>query len=280
MVTVFYCKRIDANAQSFSPSASKPREVVSSWRKRFPGLVYRAPQPASEEELALAHSAHYVREVLACHSPNGFGNRLPEVATSLPYTSGAMIEAARAAVREGVAVAPVSGFHHACYAEGGGYCTFNGLVVAACVLHREGLAKRVGILDFDEHYGNGTADILRHRRLDWIEHYSAAADWDRPDQASVFLAAIPLIMQRFADCDVLLYQAGADAHVDDPLGGWLTTEQLRHRDRVVFDECRSRRLPVAWNLAGGYQTPLRRVLDIHDNTMRECLAAFSSDDLL
>ena len=29
-------------------------------------------------------------------------------------------------------------------------------------------------------------------------------------------------------------------------------------------------LPVAWNLAGGYQTPLRKVLDIHDNTMTEC----------
>jgi acetoin utilization deacetylase AcuC-like enzyme len=94
------------------------------------------------------------------------------------------------------------------YAEGGGYCTFNGLVVAACILHREGLAKRIGNLDFDEHYGTGTADILRQSRLDWIEHYPAAADWDRPDQASVFLAAIPSIMQRFADCDVLLYQAG------------------------------------------------------------------------
>jgi acetoin utilization deacetylase AcuC-like enzyme len=276
MVTVFYSERIDANAQSFSPSASKPREVVSSWRQQFPSLVYRAPRPASVEELCLAHSAHYVREVLAFRSPNGFGNCLPDVAASLPYTSGAMIEAARAAVREGVAVAPVSGFHHACYAEGGGYCTFNGLVVAACVLHREGFAERVGILDFDEHYGNGTMDIVRQLRLDWIEHYSGATDWNSPDRALAFLAAIPSIMQRFAECDVLLYQAGADPHVDDPLGGWLTTEQLRRRDRVVFDECRSRRLPVAWNLAGGYQTPLRRVLDIHDNTMTECLAAFSS----
>ena len=33
-------------------------------------------------------------------------------------------------------------------------------------------------------------------------------------------------------------------------------------------------IPVAWNPAGGYQTPLRKVLDIHDNTMRACVAAY------
>ncbi len=36
-------------------------------------------------------------------------------------------------------------------------------------------------------------------------------------------------------------------------------------------------LPVAWNLAGGYQNPLRRVLDIHDNTMLECMSAFGAE---
>jgi acetoin utilization deacetylase AcuC-like enzyme len=36
-----------------------------------------------------------------------------------------------------------------------------------------------------------------------------------------------------ADCEVLLYQAGADPHINDPLGGWLTTAQLRERDRIA-----------------------------------------------
>jgi hypothetical protein len=27
-------------------------------------------------------------------------------------------------------------------------------------------------------------------------------------------------------------------------------------------------VPVAWNLAGGYQSPFENVLRIHDNTMR------------
>ena len=54
-------------------------------------------------------------------------------------------------------------------------------------------------------------------------------------------------------CSVLLYQAGADPHIDDPLGGALTSSQLARRDTIVFDGCRVLGLPIAWNLAGGYQ---------------------------
>ena len=123
-----------------------------------------------------------------------------------------------------------------------------------------------------------TSDIIRELGLDWIEHYSAASTWDQPSQADRFLGEIPLILQRFELCDLLLYQAGADPHVDDPLGGWLTTAQLRERDRRVFAATRRMGLPMAWNLAGGYQTNLRRVLDIHDNTMLECLSAYAAGD--
>jgi acetoin utilization deacetylase AcuC-like enzyme len=275
MITVFYTPRMVADAQSFSPSAGKPRAVVASWQRRFPVLEYREPRAATVDEFALAHERRYVEDVLARREKNGFGNFLPEVADALPYTTGAMIAAARHAHTHGIAVAPVSGFHHACYERGGGYCTFNGLVVAAVVLRGEGLAQRVGILDFDQHYGNGTTDICKTLELDWIEHYSAAADWEQPEQASGFLAAIPGIVARFAGCDVVLYQAGADPHINDPLGGWLTTEQLRERDRLVFTNCRKHGLPVAWNLAGGYQSPLSKVVAIHDNTMLECIEAYA-----
>jgi hypothetical protein len=64
-----------------------------------------------------------------------------------------------------------------------------------------------------------------------------------------------------------------DPHIDDPLGGWLTTQQLGERDRLLFATARRLRIPLAWNLAGGYQNPLRKVLDVHDNTIRACALA-------
>ncbi len=275
-IPVFYDERMVANAQSYSPSAGKPREVVDSWRRMRAPLEFKPFEAASREQLALAHSRPFVNGVLEGRIANGFGNLLPEVAQALPWTSGAMLAAAREALsNQQVAVAPVSGFHHAKFDEAAGYCTFNGLIVAARALLTEGRVKRVGILDCDMHYGDGTAQIIRFLGLgNDIKQFSAGADFERPEQAAPFLAELPEIVRSFRDCELLLYQAGADPHIKDPLGGWLTNAQLAHRDFLVFDTCRKLGLPVAWNLAGGYQIPLRRVLDIHDATMQVCVATY------
>jgi acetoin utilization deacetylase AcuC-like enzyme len=272
---VYFTPRMVADAASFSPSAYKPGRVVDSWRALGIPMAVREPEPVGTAQLCLAHDEAFVQGVLAGRIPSGFGNRSLEVAASLPYTSGAMLAAAREARRNGaVAVAPCSGFHHAGFASAGGFCTFNGLVVTAQALKAGGEARRVGILDFDQHYGDGTDDIIRRLGLGYIEHYSAGQGWGRPQEAKEFLASIPVIMELMASCDLILYQAGADPHVDDPLGGWLTTAELAERDRVVFETARAMRVPVAWNLAGGYQSPLRKVLDIHDNTLRACWEVF------
>jgi len=190
-----------------------------------------------------------------------------------------MVSAAKEAVNNGkVAVAPCSGFHHAGIDWPQGYCTFNGLIVAAYILKNKRLADKVGILDFDMHYGNGTADIIKKRHLDWIVHLSAGAKYYMQGQANEFLGLIPKMVNLMSDCDVILYQAGADPHINDPLGGWLTTDQLAERDQIVFTMAKRLGIPVAWNLAGGYQTDedgsIRPVLDIHDNTMKECYATY------
>ena len=137
-----------------------------------------------------------------------------------------------------------------------------------------GEAKRLGILDFDQHYGDGTDQIIDRLQIDWIVHYSAGEHYGAPSQARRFLSGIAGLVASMKDCDVILYQAGADPHIDDPLGGWLTTAQLAERDWLVFKAAAELGIPVAWNLAGGYQTPLRKVLEIHDGTMRVCVETY------
>lgn len=259
-----------------SPSAAKPRQVVESWSALgIPFQIVR-PEPVTIEQLCATHDPWFVHGVLEGTIPNGFGNTDAGVAASLRYTSGSMLSAARWALRQGGfanAAAPCSGFHHAGYRTAEGFCTFNGLVVTAMALLQEGVRK-VGILDLDMHYGNGTVELItKHHLESRVEHYTAGLVYTRPTQAQFFLLALPSIVESFRSCDVLLYQAGADPHIEDPYGGWLTTEQLAERDRIVFQTCRKENVPVVWNLAGGYQTPLRKVLDIHDNTFR---AAFAS----
>ena len=67
-------------------------------------------------------------------------------------------------------------------------------------------------------------------------------------------------------------------HPQGPLGGWLTTAQLRERDARVFEGAARVGIPLVWNLAGGYQRDpdggIRPVLAIHTNTAREHLRVF------
>lgn len=281
---VFYTANMVANFSSYSPSAAKPARVVEAWQKLNLPIKIIAPQPVSVNDFKLVHDADYVNGIMTCELANGFGNYYPEVAQSLPYTTGAMLAAAREAIKNGkVAVAPCSGFHHAGYASPRGYCTFNGLMVTAFVLKAEGLVKKVGILDFDMHYGNGTHELIeRHDAAGWIAHFTAGKQYKTESQANEFLERIPQLVSEMHDCDVILYQAGADPHIDDPLGGFLTTAQLKERDQRVFTIAKELGIPIAWNLAGGYQIDnhggIQAILDIHNNTMQVCIDVYTSRD--
>ena len=272
-LSIHYTPAMVAEASSYSPSAGKPLLVMASWRAMGFPLEITPPTAVTIDQLSLAHDRGFVKDVLSCRRKNGFGNTLSTVSASLPYTSGAMLSAARAALANGQgAIAPCSGFHHAGYDFAGGFCSFNGLIVTAAVLLAEGCVRKIGILDCDEHWGTGTVDIIKRLNLaDRVLHYSPCHAFGRPSRSEAFLAVLPQLLRYFADCDLVLYQAGADPHIDDPLGGWLTTEQLYRRDSLVFMSLRRMCVPVAWNLAGGYQTDdsgsIKPVLTVHDNTL-------------
>ena len=268
---VFYSSRQSVSQNdSFSPSAGKPEKVVAQWTARYP-IELVEPIPVTPEELCLAHDRKFVFDILACRRHNGFSNHSRAVAESLPWTTGSFVSAVRHVLAHGgVACSPTSGFHHACFESCGGFCTFNGLMVAAMLARDK--AKRVGILDCDYHYGNGTDDIIRQTKASFVEHYTTGRV-NGPKDPQQFLQELPEILARM-EPEVLFYQAGADAHVFDPLGGWMTSSEMRQRDRLVFEFCHCHQVPVAWNLAGGYQPDFQSVLDLHHATMEESLIAF------
>lgn len=280
VIPVFYTpKQVAADNISNSPSAGKPVLVVESWLTAGFPIEIKEPEPVTVEDLCRVHDPDHVKAVLACESPNGFDNCLPSVAASLPWTNGSFLSAARHLVKTGerVAVSPTSGFHHAGYGRVEGFCTFNGLMVTVAALRADGFKGKIGILDLDEHWGNGTDSISRLLGFDDILHYSfGAEDLNRGD-GDKWLASLNMIVRMFHDCSIVLYQAGADPHEHDPYArGVLSTQQLYQRDRIVFATLRDSQNPVVWNLAGGYQRPVRKVLDIHDNTMRACVEFFGT----
>ncbi|MBK7005540.1 MAG: hypothetical protein IPH37_10700 [Burkholderiales bacterium] len=184
-IPVFYRpEQSSSDAASYSPSADKPRQVVADWTAHediAPHINIESFEPASREILYAAHDKAYVDGVLDGTAENGFGNNNKGIAASLLYTTGSMLAAAKSALTargNKVAVSPTSGFHHAHYSYGGGYCTFNGLIATAIEVHRLGLAKRILILDFDQHYGDGTQAIIDRLGLDYITHITACKSYE------------------------------------------------------------------------------------------------------
>jgi acetoin utilization deacetylase AcuC-like enzyme len=195
------------------------------------------------------------------------------------------LRGAQLALEEGIAANVGQGFHHATYEKGMGYCTFNGLALVA----QEFPLLRVGILDCDEHQGNGTAQFTGRLKNLFnftiygtsfgapglprsVNRHLGAHDFD------AYLYALDEGLRQMKDweADLLLYQAGADPHVDDPLGSLgLTSEQLRKRDRCVFEQVKEWELPTLFVLAGGYQTPIESALaPLHVATFEEAADIF------
>ena len=285
-IPVFYrpeqsCDR----ANSYSPSAGKPALVMQDWLKHpeiSPRISVEHFSPAGNELLYLAHDADYVDRVMSGKEDNGFGTRSPAIAESLRYTVGSMVAACKHVLSDSygrvskVAVSPTSGFHHAGYDFGGDFCTFNGLMVAAIRVHQLGLAKRILILDLDQHRGNGTEDIIKRLGIDYVDHITAGLSYKTAEQA--IQASETILRLDEGHYDLVIYQAGADMHINDPLGGLLDSDHMAHRDMNVMAGGIKRRTPIVWNLAGGYQTSpgggIEPVLDIHRQTMIACCRAF------
>jgi acetoin utilization deacetylase AcuC-like enzyme len=290
MVPVFYRPEQSSTAAvEFSPSAGKPKLVIEDWLLEpaiRQHIRIESFAPANDAVLCAAHEAAYVSGVLSGQKCNGFGNTSLAIAQSLRFTTGSMVAAAQHVLVATptstfrVAVSPTSGFHHAGVNFGGGFCTFNALMAAAIQVHSLGLARNILILDMDQHYGNGTADIIEKRGIDYVDHITAGKPFRTA--AAALRCADLLLNSAFKGkrYDLVLYQAGADIHVDDPLGGLLDTKQMQLRDELVFRACASLDVPVVWNLAGGYQRDakgaIEPVLALHRNTMIQCIKTMTS----
>lgn len=269
MKVFFDPRQAVANNTVFKPASDKANRVMASWRQSGIPFAEVSFAPLTVDEIAQAHDRSYVEGVLNGSRPNGCGDNRADVATALPWICGSMVAAALHAYRTGeVSFSPTSGAHHAGYAKGSSFCTFNFLVIAAIMAHQAG-ADTVGIIDLDAHYGDGTDQIIGRLGLDYIRHYSFGGDRvDGGDSAEAWLRRLPGIVGGFSDCALLIVNAGVDAHIDDMLGGVLTSEQMARREQIVFAGIRDLGVPVCVSLAGGYQVNFDVVLRLHDHTFK------------
>ncbi len=252
-------------------------------------LEFVEPHAATDEELLRVHDRGYVGRVFSGTLTRdeqrriGFPWSEPLVERSLRST-GAAIDAAAAAVDDGIAASLAGGTHHAGTSWGEGFCVFNDTAVAAREMQARGAARRVLILDCDVHQGNGTAEIFAAdptvftmsihgaRNFPLRKHPSSLdVPLDDGTDDDAYLAALaPAVAESFdrGRPDLVFYIAGADPYEHDRLGRLRLTKQgLFDRDRLVLDAARAAGVPLAIVLGGGYSADLDAIVDIHAATM-------------
>lgn len=255
----------------------------------IPGVEIEPPAPLTPAEVEAIHDRAYVAAVhigepRVLAQSQGFrwdAGIWPMVLAS----NGGAVAAARAALEDGVAGSLSSGLHHARRDHGAGYCTFNGLVLAARAAQAAG-ARRILILDLDAHCGGGTDSLIGADPDVWhldvaVHPFDAYAPGPRATLDLVTTAAdyLPTIRARLRELaehgpafDLCLYNAGMDPYAGCPNGGLpgISEDILAERERLVFAWCRERRLPVAFVLAGGYigsRLPAAGLVALHRLTL-------------
>ena len=265
------------------------RERLAAHAAAGAALEFVEPHAATDEELVRVHDRAYVGRVLAGTLAPDEIRRIgfpwsPQLVERSLRSTGAAVDAAAAALEEGVAASLAGGTHHAGIGFGEGYCVFNDTAVAAREMQARGAARRVLILDCDVHQGNGTAEIfaadptvftmsIHGERNFPLRKHPGTLDVPLADgtgDEGYLRALAAAVAESFVRGrpDLVLYIAGADPYEHDRLGRLAVTKAgLAERDRLVLAAARRTGTPLAIVCGGGYCPDLDAIVDIHATTM-------------
>jgi acetoin utilization deacetylase AcuC-like enzyme len=176
--------------------------------------------------------------------------------------------------------------HHACRDKAMGFCFFNNVAIAAkYALERHGL-KRVAIVDFDVHHGNGTEDIVagddRILMVSFFQHpFYPHSGFDSPDDNMVNLPMPaytkgPAVREKIEQSwiprleefkpQMIFISAGFDAHREDDLGqmGLVEQDYAWITQRIKDVARRHAKGRIVSSLEGGYNlSALGRSVESH-----------------
>ena len=253
------------------------------------GWERRGAPAAEESQLELVHSARHVRAIGDLCAAGGGAIDPDTFVGALSYRAALHAAGGACAMTSALVAGETSvGFcgvrpsgHHAERERAMGFCLFNNVAVAAAFAIAELGLRRIFVLDWDVHHGNGTAEIFR-RRLDVLfaslhqsrlfpgtgpladsgsqegEGYTINLPVPPGSEEPLWLALIDRVVlpaARAFEPDLVLVSAGFDAHVEDPLAACrLLTGSFVAMATRMHELAQAVGVPLGVVLEGGYNT--------------------------
>lgn len=218
----------------------------------YPQTIARA---ATQDQLLLAHPLHYIQMIEDATPASGMA-ALDSDTTLSPHSYDAALHAAGAAcqaVDDVVSGKIKTAFcamrppgHHAEPNRARGFCFFNNIFIAARHAQTAHNVKKIAIIDFDVHHGNGTDLMTRYHdgsilyisthqyplfpmsgleedNEDSVRNFTLPAGADSAAFRKLYETKVFPALNKFAP-DLLLISAGFDGHRDDPYANWNLSE--------------------------------------------------------
>ncbi len=256
------------------------------------GLVKQAislePREATKEEISLVHTVELFEQVEKS-SHHGSTYLDPDTHASRNSFEAAKLAAGGLLIGvdelfdgkiEEVFAFPRPPGHHAERDHAMGFCLFNNVAIATEYAIQKKQIKKVAILDFDVHHGNGTQHIFEDRpdvffvsthQYPFYPGTGAAneigkgagegytlnlpmpAGCDDADYHQIFEERVVPALLNYQP-ELLIVSAGFDAHQLDPLGGMKVSSQGFKMMAEKIEEIRKKlsKIPVLYALEGGY----------------------------
>ena len=211
-------------------------------------LIWKKPTNFDQDLLIKTHSLDYINQVQKSFPQNGF-NFLDGDTVVSPGSKDATKDAVGSILTaiEGVqnkdfknafcAVRPPG--HHAEKEKAMGFCIYNNVAIGANYLIEKYKYNKIAIIDFDVHHGNGTQDIFYdNEKVLYISTHQypyypgSGSEKEKGKYNNIFnipleagttaveyLNAYEHVLNKLKEFkpEFLLFSAGFDAHIDDPL---------------------------------------------------------------
>jgi len=257
-------------------------QIVSSLKKSvlWEKLIHIKPRKATHDDIALVHTLDYIKRI----ENFGTGHLDPDTFMSgdsleaALYAAGSVIEAVERCKKGEIerafcAVRPPG--HHAESNRAMGFCIFNNVAIGARHARKIGY-KKIFIIDFDVHHGNGTQHIFEtdntvfYFSTHQYPHYPGTGEESEKGRGkgeeytynvpmhpgsgdkeylSVYQDTLPDLVKVF-EPDITFVSAGYDIHKNDPLSDIRVSDDgIRGIVHSVLS-CSSN--PFIFSLEGGY----------------------------
>jgi len=241
------------------------KKALDKWDLNYK-MTIKTPRPATDKEIEIVHDKNYIKKIKDLSKSGSFSYLDPDTAVT-EYTYECALLAAggcftgldlifdeKSQYSKFFALVRPPG-HHAFKNRGSGFCIFNNIALTARYAQIKHNIKKITIIDFDAHHGNGTQNLFYedssvfYISFHQYPHYPGTGDFNeigigngrgfnlnfpfvsQTGEADYLTAMIDIVIpliEKFKP-ELFLVSAGYDSHLLDPLSSLTLVEESYYK---------------------------------------------------